>query len=242
MKKRPLLILLTCFFLYTPLLNANTLGFGIRGEWGGNFLGFTGQREGNKSKNGPGQILSAGGFIEYNIGEDDKKEPIAISLDISYSRRTIQAKFPEDEKNKGKTYYALVLRTFTLNYLDLQLNLFWQAVRFNYGAFGPYMGIRGCYMLDGWHANRDWEPTTAQRKDIKDSLDPFNLLAAVGIKCKFLDSLLAGSLGVTYSFFNQSKNLNNRLKKEYGDNASIGQGQLGLVTSLSIDIWEMMRG
>lgn len=242
MKKYSLLITYLSFFLFAPLLNANTLGFGIRGEWGGNFLGFKGQREGNKAETGPGQVFSSGGFIEYNIGEDDKKEPITVSLDISYSRRTIQAVFPKDKKNKGRKYYDQVFKTFTLNYLDLEFNLFWQAVRFDHGAFGPYIGIGGLYMLNGWHADRDLEPTTAQREDIKDSLDAFNLLAAAGIKCKFLDSLLAGSLGVTYTFFNQSKNLNNRLKKEYGDNASIGQGQLGVVASISINIWEMIRG
>lgn len=229
-------------------LRANTVGFGIRGGWGLNFGGFSGvynSKLGVKhSLLDSGQLFPIGVFLEYNFGEDNK-ESFSVGLDLDFKKRSIKSYFSDTENSFLNNYYANDVKLFHLDCIDAVLRfLFTTYSSDNGNSYSFYLGGGGYYMIRAAGAGEDIEPTALEYAKTTKDLSRFNLLATAGVQAKFLDKILALSLGGLVSFLNQVKADSNdsSLKLNYGDNVSLGQYQIGALAEIRIDVWQIIIG
>jgi hypothetical protein len=243
MRKKILAFSILTVCVWNNLAHADTIGFGLGGGWGLNLMGFNGEYDGKKSKFGIGQLFSAKTFIDYSFGEEGK-EGISIALDIGFMQRTIEADFVNNTNDKSKPYTLGETKTFTLDCIEAIFKIILNYFQFEYGIWGPYLGFGGYYMIRGSLADEDVEATKSQYEIVEASLDKLNILMTAGLQAKFLDRILAITIGGTYSFLNQVKPdyADTDIKYTYRNKVSVGNGQIGVLAELKIDLWQIIIG
>lgn len=233
----------------THKIQADTVGFGIKSGWGLNFGGFSGKYDSKlKVQNSvldAGQLfIPLGLFFEYNFGKDNK-ENFSLGLDLDFKNRTIKSYFNDTENSFMNNFYANDVKLFHMQCVEA-------IVRFIFSthsaegdnSYSTYIGGGGYYMLRAAGAGEDIEPTALQYAITTSDLSKFNILATLGFQAKFLDKILAISLGGIVTFLNQVKldTKDNGLKDAYGENVSLGKYQIGAVAEMRIDVWQIIVG
>lgn len=227
----------------TCIAKANTIGFGLGGGWGLNMMGFSGKVGAHKSSLGLGQLLSAKSFIDYSFGEEER-ESLSLVLDIGFIQRTIEANFMKNIDDKAKNSALEKTKNFTLDCIEAILTINWHSFQFEHGTWGPYLGFGVYYMIRGSLADEDVEATSSQYEIVDENLKKINVFGTAGLQSKFLDRILAINLGGTYSFLNQLKSdyAEKSIKNIYGNDVSVGKGQIGILVELKIDLWQIIIG